>query len=134
MSASRDRLLSLLRERSFAKRRVVLASGKESDFFIDCKQTVLTAEGHALVAEVMADAAQKFVNFVLSEKESANLTNDTSYPSAVPSSKRLVRAEVTSDPSVFPPADVIRKLSLSKPVPPELMRLQNRLWTKLKTE
>jgi orotate phosphoribosyltransferase len=32
---------------------VVLASGRESDFFIDCKQTVLTAEGHALVGELM---------------------------------------------------------------------------------
>jgi len=45
-----------LRERSFAHKRVVLASGKESDFFIDCKQTVLSAEGHALVAEVLLDA------------------------------------------------------------------------------
>jgi orotate phosphoribosyltransferase len=54
--AARERLLELLRERSFAKKRVVLASGKESDFFIDCKQTVLGAEGHALVGEVMLDA------------------------------------------------------------------------------
>lgn len=51
--AKRARLLTLLRERSFEKKRVVLASGKESDFFIDCKQTILTAEGHALVGELM---------------------------------------------------------------------------------
>jgi orotate phosphoribosyltransferase len=50
------RLIELLRERSFARRRVILASGKESDFFIDCKQTALTAEGHALVGELMFDA------------------------------------------------------------------------------
>jgi orotate phosphoribosyltransferase len=56
MPGARERLLELLRDRSFAKRRVVLASGKESDFFIDCKQTVLSAEGHALVGEVMLDA------------------------------------------------------------------------------
>jgi orotate phosphoribosyltransferase len=55
-AGARDRLRELLRERSFAKKRVVLASGKESDFFIDCKQTVLTAEGHALVGELMLDA------------------------------------------------------------------------------
>ena len=48
-----DRLLELLRTHSFAKRRVVLASGRESDFFIDCKQTVLRAEGHALVGEAV---------------------------------------------------------------------------------
>ena len=53
---ARARLLALLTDRSFARRRVVLASGKESDFFIDCKQTVLTAEGHALIGELMLDA------------------------------------------------------------------------------
>jgi len=55
-AGSRDRLRELLRERSFARKRVVLASGKESDFFIDCKQTVLAAEGHALVGELMLAA------------------------------------------------------------------------------
>jgi orotate phosphoribosyltransferase len=55
-AAPRARLLELLRKRAFARRRVVLASGKESDFFIDCKQAVLTGEGHALVGEVMLDA------------------------------------------------------------------------------
>jgi orotate phosphoribosyltransferase len=56
MTRKLTRLIELLRERSFARRRVILASGKESDFFIDCKQTVLTAEGHALVGELMFDA------------------------------------------------------------------------------
>lgn len=56
----RDRLLALLKERSFAKKRVVLASGKESDFFIDCKQTVLLAEGHALVGELVFDVLREF--------------------------------------------------------------------------
>ena len=50
------RLLELLTERSFSRRRVVLASGKESDFFIDCKQTVLLAEGHALAGAALHDA------------------------------------------------------------------------------
>ena len=51
MSAADDRagLLALLTQRSFKKQKVVLSSGKESDFYIDCKKTVLTAEGHLLV-------------------------------------------------------------------------------------
>ena len=53
---SRARLLDLLRDRAFERKRVVLASGKESDFFIDCKQAVLTAEGHVLVGETMLAA------------------------------------------------------------------------------
>lgn len=51
--SKRERLIEILRDKSFQRRRVTLASGRESDFFIDCKQTVLTAEGHALVGELM---------------------------------------------------------------------------------
>jgi orotate phosphoribosyltransferase len=57
---ARGRLLELLRTLSFQRRRVVLASGKESDFFIDCKQTVLTAEGHSLVGPLMLEAISSF--------------------------------------------------------------------------
>ena len=60
MSSPRERLIQLLRERSFERKRVTLASGRESDFFIDCKQTVLTAEGHALVGELMFGALDAF--------------------------------------------------------------------------
>jgi len=52
-SGKRARLIQLLTERSFERRKVILASGRESDFFIDCKQAMLTAEGHALVGELM---------------------------------------------------------------------------------
>ncbi len=50
---SRNALLAILRERSFERKRVILASGRESDFFIDCKQAILTAAGHALAGELM---------------------------------------------------------------------------------
>jgi len=53
--SKRARLIQLLAERSFERRKVTLASGRESDFFIDCKQTMLTAEGHALIGELMFD-------------------------------------------------------------------------------
>lgn len=53
LEGDRRRLLSLLTEKSYAKKKVVLSSGKESDFYIDCKKTVLTAEGHWLVGKLM---------------------------------------------------------------------------------
>ncbi|MBM4781617.1 MAG: orotate phosphoribosyltransferase, partial [Archangiaceae bacterium] len=53
LEADRRRLLSLLTEKSYAKKKVVLSSGRESDFYIDCKKTVLTAEGHWLVGRLM---------------------------------------------------------------------------------
>jgi orotate phosphoribosyltransferase len=48
----RKRLLELLTELSYEQREVTLASGAKSNFYIDCKQTVLTAEGHFLVASL----------------------------------------------------------------------------------
>jgi orotate phosphoribosyltransferase len=56
---ARERLLDLLRTHAFARRRVVLASGRESDFFIDCKQVVLSAEGHALTGAVLLEEVSR---------------------------------------------------------------------------
>lgn len=50
--ASRERLLALLTERSFKKQKVVLSSGRESDFYVDCKKTALLAEGHYLIGHL----------------------------------------------------------------------------------
>ena len=45
----RNRLLEILKTLAYEEREVILASGKPSNFYIDCKQAVLTAEGHFLV-------------------------------------------------------------------------------------
>ena len=58
--AETDRLLELLRERSFERGTFTLTSGRQSDFFIDCKRTVLTAEGHVLVGRSLLRAARRF--------------------------------------------------------------------------
>ncbi len=49
----RARLLVQMARLSYERREVTLASGQKSDFYIDCKQTVLTAEGHFLVGSLM---------------------------------------------------------------------------------
>lgn len=53
----RARLLALLKKLSYEEREVVLASGLKSNFYIDCKQTVLTAEGHFLVGSLFLTLA-----------------------------------------------------------------------------
>jgi orotate phosphoribosyltransferase len=47
-------LRTLLVERSYQKRDVTLASGQKSDFYFDCKQTSLSAEGHFLIGQLFA--------------------------------------------------------------------------------
>lgn len=58
LARDRERLKELLTQLSFQRRKVKLASGLESDFYIDCKKTVLTAEGHWLVGRLLLQAIQ----------------------------------------------------------------------------
>ncbi len=52
----RARLLELLETHSVRREPVVLASGKPSDFYVDCKQTSLRAEGHFLIGQLLRRA------------------------------------------------------------------------------
>jgi orotate phosphoribosyltransferase len=56
---ARARLLQLMRELAFERRAVTLSSGKASDFYIDTKQAVLTAEGHFLVGSLLLAAIER---------------------------------------------------------------------------
>lgn len=47
-----QRLLDLLRTLSFQEREVTLSSGLKSNFYIDCKQVSLDAEGHFLIGQL----------------------------------------------------------------------------------
>ncbi len=53
LRAARARLLTLLKERSWRRGPVVLASGRTSDFYLDCKQTALSAEGAYLIGKLV---------------------------------------------------------------------------------
>ena len=56
MSRDHDRLVELLKQLSYRRMRVTLASGRESDFYVDGKQTTLNAEGAWLVGNLIFDA------------------------------------------------------------------------------
>jgi orotate phosphoribosyltransferase len=49
----RNALFFLLRERAFKRGRVVLASGKESDFYFDMKPAMLDPDGATLLADLI---------------------------------------------------------------------------------
>lgn len=53
--AQRAALLALLRELSYEERPVTLSSGQPSHFYIDCKQAVLTGQGHLLVGACFSE-------------------------------------------------------------------------------
>lgn len=54
----RGRLFTLLKERAFRRGRVVLASGRESDFYFDMKAAMLDPHGAALMSEIILQQLQ----------------------------------------------------------------------------
>jgi orotate phosphoribosyltransferase len=54
----RERLLRLFVERSFREGDFVLASGRQSRFYIDCRTTTMHAEGQVLLGSVGADTLE----------------------------------------------------------------------------
>lgn len=60
LAATREHLRERLRERAFQKRLVTLASGRRSNFYIDCKQVTLLGEGHLLIGRSMFDALETY--------------------------------------------------------------------------
>ncbi|WP_316227027.1 orotate phosphoribosyltransferase [Bradyrhizobium sp. SZCCHNS3052] len=55
-SASRARLLEIIRRRSFGRGEVTLASGRKSGFYFNLKPTMMDPEGATLLAELTYEA------------------------------------------------------------------------------
>ncbi|HKZ46182.1 MAG TPA: orotate phosphoribosyltransferase [Thermodesulfobacteriota bacterium] len=55
----KSKLLKIIKEKSYEKKDVILASGKKSDFYIDCRQTTLHHEGAYLVGKILYDMIKK---------------------------------------------------------------------------
>jgi orotate phosphoribosyltransferase len=55
----RESLRRLLLERSVRRGNFVLASGQQSSYYIDCRQTTMSAEGMALIGRMGREALQQ---------------------------------------------------------------------------
>jgi orotate phosphoribosyltransferase len=96
----RSRLFELLRTRAFQEREVTLSSGLKSNFYIDCKQVSLDAEGacligqlfHTLIDEV-APAAIAVGGLTLGADPLATATSIASYQAGRPRQAFIVRKE-----------------------------------------
>lgn len=79
------------------------------------------------------EAALQWINYIETPQVHAAITNAVYYPSANAEAKKYVDPKIANDPAVYPPADVVKTLFLLKPLPPEIQRLQTRLWTEFKS-
>jgi orotate phosphoribosyltransferase len=100
LAAKRERLLALLRTNAFQEREVVLSSGRTSNFYVDCKQVSLDAEGATLIGElfhaVIEEVAPQAVavgGLTLGADPLATATSVVSFQRGRPRAAFLVRKE-----------------------------------------
>ena len=55
MTAARERLLELIKDKAIVHGRVTLSSGKEANYYVDLRRITLDGEAAPLVGEVMLD-------------------------------------------------------------------------------
>ncbi|MCA3780920.1 MAG: extracellular solute-binding protein [Burkholderia sp.] len=98
-------------------------------------------EGGILWFDVMAipkdaphpEAALQWINYIQDPKVNADITNEIYYPSANKAAHQYVTPAVAHDPNVYLTADVLDRMTLSKPRSADIARLENCLWQQLKT-
>jgi spermidine/putrescine transport system substrate-binding protein len=74
------------------------------------------------------EMAHDFLNFVLRPEIAAQEARYTRYATGNRAARALLDEELRSDPSTYPPDDVLQKLEAGAPLPPEGQKRRDQLW------
>ena len=77
--------------------------------------------------------AYKFMTFLQKPEVMAGITNAVRFPNGNAAATALVDKDITSDPGIYPPADVLAKLYAIADLPAATQRELTRSWTKIKS-
>jgi putrescine transport system substrate-binding protein len=80
-----------------------------------------------------ADNAYAFINYLLQPDVAAGITNYVAYANPNTAATPLVDPEISGDPAIYPPAEVMAKLVDPATLAPEVTRERVRAWTTIKT-
>ena len=79
------------------------------------------------------EGAYKFMTFLQKPEVMAEITNAVRFPNGNAAATPLVDKDITSDPGVYPPAEVQAKLYAIADLPAATQRILTRSWTKIKS-
>ncbi|MFM7626559.1 MAG: polyamine ABC transporter substrate-binding protein [Gammaproteobacteria bacterium] len=118
-----------------AKTRAVDAkNGVEIDYRIPKEGAVMFFDQMAIPKDAKHPKnAHLFINYLLRPEIAAKNSSYINFANANKAATPLVDATVTSNPNVYPPAELMSKLVPDMPESPAFSRLLNRSWTTVKT-
>ncbi|WP_178118395.1 MULTISPECIES: polyamine ABC transporter substrate-binding protein [unclassified Pseudomonas] len=77
--------------------------------------------------------AHTFINYLLQPEVIAKVSDYVGYANPNPKAGELMNAELRQDETVYPPQAVMDKLYVMKELPPQILRLETRSWTRVKS-
>ena len=80
-----------------------------------------------------AEAAHKFIDFLMRADIAARNSNYLRYPNGNKASFDLLDAEIRNDPSLYPSADTYERLFMAEMFTDDALRALNKSWTHVKT-
>ena len=80
-----------------------------------------------------AEAALRFINFMLEPKVIAAVTNDTYYPNANRGADAYVQPDILGNPAFYPSAAAEARMYGNAEIDPATERVRTRAWTRIKT-
>ncbi|GGO74163.1 extracellular solute-binding protein [Bowmanella pacifica] len=101
---------------------------------------VIPKEGAAMWFDMLAipadakhaEAAYDFVNYLMEPEVIAGISDYVSYPNGNKTSTSMVDPDITGNPAIYPPADVMEKLYTFEVRPAKVSRATNKVWTEMK--
>ncbi|MBL8700349.1 MAG: polyamine ABC transporter substrate-binding protein [Alphaproteobacteria bacterium] len=117
-----------------AKRAAAARKGVTVEYAIPSEGALTWIDTAAIPADAAnVDNAHRFLDFMLRPDIAALNSNLVGYANGVPASRAGLDESVRSDPGVYPPAEVQRRLYSISPADLDYERLRNRAWTRVKT-
>ena len=102
---------------------------------------IIPKEGALLFYDMMtipADAAhpknaERFMNYLLRPEIMASISSYVRYFNPVPASRPLASREVRNNPNIFLPDELLAKMFLMTPLPPEFSGKVGKIWEEIKS-
>jgi len=79
------------------------------------------------------NAAYAWINFILDPQNQAKESDFTYYASGEDEAKKYMDEEVTKNPAIYPPDEVLAKLEAAQVLPSDCTQYREELYTKLKS-
>jgi putrescine transport system substrate-binding protein len=109
-------------------------NGVNIAYSIPAEGTIIWFDMFAMPADAPhPDNAHRFLDYLLEPEVMAAVTNELGYPSGNAAALAYVDEEIRSDPGVYPPPEVRKRLFPDLAEPPAYTRKLNRAWTRVKT-